>query len=117
MPLAAPTNFTLLKIHAATKALLSWNPVPPETVRGVFKGYKIEVWTDNDNEKSRREIHVKGDATKALVTKFVPNCKNYARVFVFNGQYNGPPSEILSFDTPEGSKKFLYYELYKICLY
>lgn len=45
---------------------------------------------------------MKGDATKALVTKFIPHSKNYAKVFVFNGQYNGPPSEILSFDTPEG---------------
>lgn len=108
----APTNFTLVHIHAPTKALLSWNPVPLESVRGHFKGYKIEIWTDGDkynqgadsygSESNRREIHVKGDATRALVTKFIPHTKNYARVLVFNGRYNGPPSETLSFDTPEG---------------
>lgn len=37
-----------------------------------------------------------------LVSKFIPHTKNYARVLVFNGRYNGPPSETLSFETPEG---------------
>lgn len=41
VPLQAPTNFTLVQVTASTSALLSWNPVPPETVRGHFKGYKV----------------------------------------------------------------------------
>lgn len=49
-----------------------------------------------------RETHVKNDATRTLVTKFTPFSKNYARILVYNGRYNGPPSETLSFDTPEG---------------
>lgn len=104
VPLLAPTNFTLLKIHAPTKALLKWDPVPVDSVRGHFKGYKIEVWTDSDTDKNHTETQVEGDATRALVAKFIPHTKNYAKVFVYNGQYNGPPSEILSFDTREGSK-------------
>lgn len=104
VPLQAPTNFTLVKIHAPTKALLMWNPVSNESVRGNLMGYKIESWTDSDSEKNRKETHVRGDATKALVTRFVPHTKNYARVFVYNGQYNGPPSETLSFEMPEGGK-------------
>uniref|UniRef100_U5EU82 Putative neuronal cell adhesion molecule n=1 Tax=Corethrella appendiculata TaxID=1370023 RepID=U5EU82_9DIPT len=101
-PLNAPTNFTLQQVTSATSALLSWEPVSPESVRGHFKGYKIQTWTDTDGEDHLREIHVKVDSTKALVTKFVPDTTNYARVLVFNGRYNGPPSNTISFDTPEG---------------
>lgn len=102
VPLQAPANFTLVQVTASTSALLSWNPVPPETVRGHFKGYKVQTWTERDGEAGMREIHVKGDATRALVNKFVPHARNIARVLVYNSRYNGPPSEILSFDTPEG---------------
>jgi len=45
---------------------------------------------------------VKNDATRTLVTKLVPFSKNFARVLVYNGRYNGPPSETLGFETPEG---------------
>ncbi|XP_067001681.1 neuroglian isoform X2 [Anabrus simplex] len=103
VPTQAPTNFTLVNVADSTSALLSWNPVPPETVRGHFKGYKIQTWTEKEGEAGMREIQVKGDATRALVTKFVPHSKNFARVLVFNGRHNGPPSEVISFDTPEGT--------------
>lgn len=101
-PLEAPSNFTLLQVTASTSAVLSWNPVSEESVRGHFKGYKIQTWTDADGEENLREIHVKGDSYRALVTKFVPNAVNFARVLVYNGRYNGPASEVLSFNTPEG---------------
>ncbi|XP_044742143.1 neuroglian [Chrysoperla carnea] len=101
-PLQAPTNFTLVNIHSSTTAMLQWNSVPPESVRGHFKGYKIQTWTDRDGEEAKREIQIKGDENRALVSKFVPHTKNYARVLVFNGRYNGPPSEVLYFTTPEG---------------
>lgn len=100
IPLQAPLNFTLLQVQSPTTALLSWNPVSLESVRGHFKGYKIKTWTENSI--GDRQIQVQGDATKALVTNFVPNTKNYAQVYVYNGKYNGPSSAILSFDTPEG---------------
>ena len=40
----------------------------------------------------------------ALVTSFVPYTKNFVRVRVFNGAYDGPPSDVIDFVTPEGSK-------------
>lgn len=98
----APLNFTVEDVISATSAMLSWNSVPPESVRGHFRGYKIQTWTDKDGPEGMREINVKGDIHRAMVTKFVPHSKNFARVLVFNGRYNGPPSDILSFDTPEG---------------
>lgn len=99
-PLQAPSNFTLVQIQSATTAWLSWNPVPLDSVRGHFRGYKIKTWTEN--RVGHREIQVQGEATNALVNNFVPFSKNYAQVYVYNGKYNGPPSETLSFDTPEG---------------
>ena len=41
----------------------------------------------------------------ALVNSFVPYTKNFVRVLVFNGAHDGPPSEEISFVTPEGSKQ------------
>ncbi|CAH1996819.1 unnamed protein product [Acanthoscelides obtectus] len=99
-PERAPTNFTLITIQGPTTALLSWDPVPIESVRGHFKGYKIKTWSETS--LISKEIQVQGGNSKALVTNFDPYTKNYAQVYVFNGKYNGPPSETLSFDTPEG---------------
>lgn len=101
-PTEAPTNFTMLQVTGSTSAVLSWDAVPIESVRGHFKGYKIQTWTEGDGEENYREIHVKGDSTKALVTKFTPDAKNFARVLVFNTRYNGPPSVTIDFRTPEG---------------
>ncbi|XP_012258678.2 neuroglian isoform X2 [Athalia rosae] len=102
VPQQSPGNFTLLKVLGSTSAILSWNPVSNESIRGFFKGYKIQTWTDKDGEEGLREIPVKNDTTRTTVDRFVPYSKNYARVLAYNGRYNGPPSETLSFETPEG---------------
>ncbi|XP_033217712.1 neuroglian isoform X3 [Belonocnema kinseyi] len=103
VPLQAPGNFTLIQVNSSTNAIVSWSPVPVESVRGELVGYKIQTWTDRDGEEGMREINVRGaNTTRTLVTKFVPYSKNYVRILVYNGRYNGPPSETLSFDTPEG---------------
>ncbi|KAJ8985876.1 hypothetical protein NQ317_006250 [Molorchus minor] len=99
-PELAPANFTLLSINDPRTALLSWDPVPRSSVRGHFRGYKIKIWSDRS--LSPKEIQVQGGNSKALVNNFDPYTKNYAQVYVFNNKYSGPPSEILSFDTPEG---------------
>ncbi|XP_046388931.1 neuroglian isoform X2 [Ischnura elegans] len=102
VPTQAPKNFTLVQVTGATSGLLSWAAVSPESVRGNFKGYKIHTWTDREGESNPREIKIKGDSLRAVVNKFIPNTKNHARILVYNGRYNGPPSDMLSFDTPEG---------------
>lgn len=99
-PEKAPTNFTLLQIQGPKVAFFSWNHVDEESVRGHLKGYKIETWSDVSISHS--EIQVLGTVTQALVDTLDPFTKNYARVFVYNGKYNGPPSDTLSFSTPEG---------------
>ncbi|XP_047520438.1 neuroglian isoform X2 [Pieris napi] len=100
-PLQAPANFSLVQVTTGTTALLSWNPVSAETLRGHFKGYKIQTWVDGEEDRLK-EVLVKSDASSALVSVFKPFKKNNARILVYNGRFNGPPSEILSFVTPEG---------------
>jgi hypothetical protein len=43
IPAEAPTNFTLREVIGPRSAVVSWEPVSPESVRGDFKGYKIQV--------------------------------------------------------------------------
>ncbi|XP_026829151.1 neuroglian isoform X2 [Ooceraea biroi] len=103
VPLQAPGNFTLNQIKSSTTALLSWSPVPEESVRGELQGYKIQTWTEKEGEKNMRQIDVPGgNRTHALITKFVPYSKNFVRIVAYNRRYTGPASETLSFDTPEG---------------
>ncbi|KAL3290227.1 hypothetical protein HHI36_023584 [Cryptolaemus montrouzieri] len=99
-PEQAPTNFTILKVENPTTALLGWNPIDLESVHGHFQGYKVKTWSDASPISN--EIQVQGEAEKALIDNFVPFTKNYAQVYVYNGKYNGPPSNILAFMTPEG---------------
>ncbi|XP_026465687.1 neuroglian isoform X3 [Ctenocephalides felis] len=100
-PTAAPTNFTVVDVTDSTSALLAWNPVSPDSVRGHMKGYKVQTWIEG-GENNVQEIQVEPSANRALINKFIPHAKNYVRMYVHNGRYNGPPSETLSFDTPEG---------------
>ncbi|XP_063976929.1 neuroglian-like isoform X2 [Diachasmimorpha longicaudata] len=101
-PTAAPGNFRV-KALSSTTAMLTWTGVPLDTVRGELRGYKVQTWTERDGEDGMREITIAGtDSTSAVINKFVPFNKNYVRIFAFNGRFNGPPSEILSFETSEG---------------
>ncbi|CAG0896608.1 unnamed protein product, partial [Cyprideis torosa] len=100
MPLEAPRNFTVRRVVDAQTAVLSWEPVTPGSVRGEFKGYKIQTWTEED--PSVRDIIVAPDAVETVLNKFIPYSRNFAHVLVFNGAYNGPPSNEVSFRTPVG---------------
>lgn len=50
------------------------------------------------------EEQVNPTTTTAEIMKFIPNTKNIVRVLAHNSHYNGPPSQEVSFDTPEGGK-------------
>merc|ERR1712071_327297 len=100
VPLEAPSNFSYTQIIDERSAVLSWNPVNQDSVRGHFKGYKIETWTDKEGELHAREMV--SNASKAFVNKFVPHSVNFVRVRVINSAHQGPASEVLSFTTPEG---------------
>ena len=101
-PLDAPKNLILNEVVGPRSAILSWNAVNPDSVRGDFKGYKIQTWTEQSGTDKFREIIMKADSTRSLVQSFKPNTINYARVLAFNGAYNGPSSNTVKFQTPEG---------------
>lgn len=102
IPAESPTNFTLRNVVGPRSAIVSWDPVSPDSVRGDFKGYKIQTWTEESGEEKFREIIMKSDSSHSLVQSFKPFARNYARVLAFNGAYNGPPSNVISFATPQG---------------
>jgi neuronal cell adhesion protein len=81
--------------------MVSWNEVAPESIRGHFRGYKIQTWVEGD-EENVKEILMKSNTSKALVDKFTPDSTNFARIMAFNDRFNGPPSNTIQFDTPEG---------------
>lgn len=78
-----------------------WEEVSPESIRGHFRGYKIQTWVEGD-ELNMKEILMKKDTAKALVKKFTPNAINFARILAFNDRFDGPPSNTIQFETPEG---------------
>ena len=41
VPLLAPKNLTMVELRDAKTALLAWEPVSNESIRGHFKGYKV----------------------------------------------------------------------------
>lgn len=81
--------------------MVSWEEVPPESIRGHFRGYKIHTWVEGD-EENVKEILMKSNTTRSLVDKFTPDSKNFARIMAFNDRFMGPPSNTIEFDTPEG---------------
>jgi neuronal cell adhesion protein len=43
IPAEEPTEFKLKEVIGPRSAIVSWNPVSPESIRGEFKGYKIQT--------------------------------------------------------------------------
>ncbi|KAG8195062.1 hypothetical protein JTE90_029641 [Oedothorax gibbosus] len=103
VPEEAPKNFNRMYVKDARSAMFSWDPVSPESVRGHFRGYKIQTWTLDEGEERLREQVVKANVTQSLVTIFRPYSRNLVRVLAFNDMYMGPPSDVIEFTTPEGT--------------
>lgn len=47
------------------------------------------------------EVQVSSDTTTAEIKKFLPNSKHFVRILVHNTHFNGPHSQLITFDTPE----------------
>lgn len=101
-PSQSPSGFVLINVMSTTSAMLRWNPVPAENLRGAFGGYKIRVWNEVDKEENKREITIKHQSNQWLITGLRPNVVNYAQVLAFNRRREGPVSGVVTFKTPEG---------------
>lgn len=93
-------DFSLVSILSASSALLMWQEILPESVHVPLTGFKVQTWAGNDNDY--KEIIVKPDVSKVLVNTLKPNSINFARIVPFNTQGNGPPTNTISIQTPEG---------------
>lgn len=83
----------------------------------VYASQQIQTWTENETPDKARDIIVENNnVPSVLVTSFVPYTKNFVRVLVFNGAYDGPESEEISFVTPEGSKYWFLAHLFSYLL-
>ena len=70
-----------------------------------FRLLQIQTWTEDETEAKARDVIVENNGEpSALVQSFVPYTRNFARVLVFNGAHDGPPSNSEQFTMPEGSK-------------
>ncbi|KAH8032601.1 hypothetical protein HPB51_026054 [Rhipicephalus microplus] len=101
VPLAAPKEFRLVEIRDGRTAVFSWSPVSQESVRGHFRGYKIQTWTTDEGKDELKEIEVSANVSTAMASLFRPFSRNVVQVLAYNGMYNGPPSDTLDFLTPE----------------
>ncbi|KAJ8955459.1 hypothetical protein NQ318_003559 [Aromia moschata] len=88
------------EVIGPTTALLSWNPVPLDTVRGHFKGYKIKTWSDTS--LNFKEIQVQEETRRLWSPISTLTLKTTLKCTFSITSTMVLPSETLSFDTPEG---------------
>lgn len=70
---------------------------------------KIQTWLEGEDSSKARDIIVENNnEPTAVIDSFIPNIINYVRVLVFNGAHDGPPSQIIELDMPEGSKFIIF---------
>lgn len=102
IPTQEPRNFKLIKLISPTKGLFSWDPVPMDSIRGRFRGYKIQAWADGDNRETRLQEVMLGNSTVAEVEILKAFANNTAQVMAANELFTGPPSNSIMVSTPEG---------------
>lgn len=103
LPLQEPRNFRLVKLISPSKALFSWDPIPIESVRGRFKGYKMQSWADKEDREIRTQEVMLSNVTTAEVEILKPFANNTVVIMAANDLYSGPPSNTISITTPEGT--------------
>ncbi|CAG2170320.1 unnamed protein product, partial [Oppiella nova] len=98
-PSEAPKLLSIVEKIDGKSARLSWEAVPPMSLNGHFKGYKVQVWTDS--YENRSEQIVSANETKTRIDILTPAKRNYIQVLAFNGAFDGPPSTQIFLDTPQ----------------
>lgn len=103
IPTQEPKNFRLVKLLSPSKALFTWDPVPWDSIRGKFKGYKIQAWADRDDKDFRMQEVMLGNVTVAEVEILKPFANNTVQVMAHNELFPGPASNAITVRTPEGT--------------
>ncbi|XP_060528924.1 neuroglian-like [Cylas formicarius] len=95
IPLQAPENLTLLNFDDRD-AIIKWEPVSPDSVRGTFRGYIVRVWNGGLSQ-----VYAIPPEIQKTAVQFFPYSKNFITVAVRNDKYVGPRSAAISFDAPQ----------------
>ncbi|XP_042348491.1 neural cell adhesion molecule L1-like protein isoform X2 [Plectropomus leopardus] len=107
VPTAAPRDIAVEVINA-TVLRVSWTPAPPATVRGHLGGYDVQwlrkrsLLNPNKILDERQSLSFPGKRTHAFVPGLEPFSEYRLTVNVFNKKGNGPNSDPVTFNTPEG---------------
>ncbi|KAJ8374119.1 hypothetical protein SKAU_G00046990 [Synaphobranchus kaupii] len=107
LPLAAPDSVQVL-VQNSSLAEVHWEPVPPSTVRGRLKGYKVYYWKEkslhkhNPHHEEQQVLTFTGNKTHGKLPRLHPYSLYTFNVRVFNGKGEGPSSPNQRFETPEG---------------
>lgn len=107
LPMVAPSN---VRVHVvnSTLAKVHWDPVPPKTVRGFLKGYKIyyrkqgSLIKRNKRHTEMKILTFSGDKSHGMLPGLEPFSLYKLNVRVFNGKGEGPASADVTLRTPEG---------------
>ncbi|XP_039656371.1 neural cell adhesion molecule L1-like protein [Perca fluviatilis] len=107
VPTAEPRDIAVEVINT-TVLRVSWTPAPPATVRGHLGGYDVH-WSRkrsllNPNKilDESQTLSFPGKRTHAIVPGLKPFSEYRLTVNVFNKKGNGPNSDPVTFNTPEG---------------
>ncbi|XP_077398636.1 neural cell adhesion molecule L1-like protein isoform X12 [Vanacampus margaritifer] len=107
VPTAAPRDVAVEVINS-TVLRVSWTPVPPATLRGHLKGYHVHClrkrsFLNPDRILDERHtLSFLGKRTHAIVPSLDAFSEYRLTVNVFNKKGNGPSSDPVTFNTPEG---------------
>ncbi|XP_051974370.1 neuronal cell adhesion molecule-like isoform X1 [Xyrauchen texanus] len=106
-PNVAPENIQV-SVQNGTEAEVRWEAVPPSTVRGRLKGYKVSYWKlrslhkqEPEPEKPQVLIFSSND-TEGHLSNLHPYSQYSLNIRAFNGKGDGPTSTDQHFVTPEG---------------
>ncbi|CAJ1085442.1 neural cell adhesion molecule L1-like protein isoform X1 [Xyrichtys novacula] len=107
VPTAAPRDVAVEVINT-TVLRVSWTPVPHSTVRGHLGGYNVH-WVRKQSLlnpskilEERHSLSFPGKRNHAIVPQLEPFSEYRLTVNVFNKKGNGPISDPVTFNTPEG---------------
>ncbi|XP_055506286.1 neuronal cell adhesion molecule a isoform X16 [Leucoraja erinacea] len=107
LPMVAPSNVRAHVVNS-TLAKVHWDPVPPKTVRGFLKGYKIyyrkqgSLIKRNKRHTEMKILTFSGDKSHGMLPGLEPFSLYKLNVRVFNGKGEGPASADVTLRTPEG---------------
>ncbi|XP_028307899.1 neural cell adhesion molecule L1-like protein isoform X2 [Gouania willdenowi] len=107
VPTAAPQDIAVEVINT-TVLRVSWTPVPNATVRGHLGGYDVHwvrrrgLQNPNKTLDEHHSLTFPGKKSHVIVPGLEPFSEYKLTVNVFNKKGNGPKSDPVIFNTPEG---------------